>query len=320
MRLSSESTISDSGLTPFLPPVYEQTETEFDAAGNVIFTASYRRWHIATGTGPLHPPTGSQPKARVSYVASWSDPIGRTVASANYGTNADSGPPTRPHSPPASSDTVLVSQTRYNDRGEAFETVDPDGTVNRTTYDAAGRATETIENFTGANPPSGNPDEDVTVETTYTPDGQIGTLTAKNSVTGDQTTTFVYGTDKGGIAPLIYRNDLLRAVIYPDSDDVADPLGNGPDGTYDRVEYRHNRQGQRIEMKDQNETVHEYLYDGLGRSLGDKVTVPAGSAVDQGVLWIGRTYDVRGLLGNDHQLRRHRSPIGQRGQPVPAGL
>jgi hypothetical protein len=44
--------------------------------------------------------------------------------------------------------------------------------------------------------------------------------------TGDQTTTYVYGTAAGGITPEIYRNDLLRAEIYPDSDDTTS-LGNG---------------------------------------------------------------------------------------------
>jgi hypothetical protein len=54
--------------------------------------------------------------------------------------------------------------------------------------------------------------------------------------TGDQTTTYVYGTAAGGITPEIYRNDLLRAEIYPDSDDTTS-LGNGTDGIYDRIEW-----------------------------------------------------------------------------------
>jgi len=39
----------------------------------------------------------------------------------------------------------------------------------------------------------------------------------------------------------IARSDLLRAEIYPDSDDVASPLGDGADATYDRLEYKYNR-------------------------------------------------------------------------------
>jgi len=90
----------------------------------------------------------------------WYDGIGRPTATANYGTNGDGTPPTRPDSPPESSDTVLVTTTLY---GYTFA------------------------------------------------DSQIAWA------------------------------DLLRAEIYPESDDTTDPLGDGVDGVYDRVEYRYNR-------------------------------------------------------------------------------
>ncbi len=64
----------------------------------------------------------------------------------------------------------------------------------------------------------------------------------------------------------------MRAVIYPDSDDVASPLGDGTDSTYDRVEYEYNRLGQQTEFKDQNGTVHTYSYDSRGRKTTDAVT------------------------------------------------
>ena len=136
------------------------------------------------------------------------------------------------------------------------------------------------------------PDEDVTVETSYTADGQIATLTAKNPATGDQVTTYVYGTTLSDSA--IARNDLLRAEIYPDSDDVADPLGNGVDGVYDRVEYKYNRQGQRTEKKDQNGTVHAFVFDNLGRLLHDRVTT-LGTDIDGAVRRTSTTYEVRGM-------------------------
>ena len=72
-----------------------------------------------------------------------------------------------------------------------------------------------------------------------------------------------YGTDKGGITPAVYRNDLVRAEIYPDSDDTTG-LGDGTDGVYDRIELKYNRQGQRIELKDQLASVHTYELDKLG--------------------------------------------------------
>jgi hypothetical protein len=67
------------------------------------------------------------------------------------------------------------------------------------------------------------------VDPAYNSDGALLTLTAKNPTTGDQVTRYVYGTDAGGITPAVYRNDLLRAEIYPDSDDTTS-LGNGRAG------------------------------------------------------------------------------------------
>jgi len=60
-------------------------------------------------------------------------------------------------------------------------------------------------------------------------------------------TKYVYGSTLS--ESKIARADLLRAEIYPDSDDTTSPLGNGADGIYDRVEYKYNRQGERIREK-----------------------------------------------------------------------
>jgi hypothetical protein len=53
--------------------ILEQTETDFDDAGNTIFVTTRQRFHNATGTGELTTPSGDQPKARVSYVGSGRD-------------------------------------------------------------------------------------------------------------------------------------------------------------------------------------------------------------------------------------------------------
>ena len=103
----------------------------------------------------------------------------------------------------------------------------------------------------------------------YNSDGKLTTLTAKNPTTGDQVTTYVYGTSTGGVTPEIYRKDLLRSEIYPDSDDTT-ALGNGTDGTYDRIEYTYNIQGGRMDRKDQNGTVHTYELDDMGRITHDR--------------------------------------------------
>jgi hypothetical protein len=105
------------------------------------------------------------------------------------------------------------------------------------------------------------PDENRTTETTYTPDGQIKTLTAKNNATGDQVTTWVYGTTLSDSD--VARADLLRAKEYPDS--------SGPS---DRVEYKYDRQG---ETKSETQDVTSgflthplYQYVRINRSASKK--------------------------------------------------
>ena len=163
----------------------------------------------------------------------------------------------RPEEAPARSDTVLVTATEYNAAGMAYKVTDPAGKESRSEFDDAGRTTKQIDHYVDGNPATGGSDEDVTVEMAYNSDGQLTTLTAKNPTTGDQVTKYVYGTSVGGITPLVYRQDLLRAEIYPDSDDTL-TLGNGTDGTYDRIEYLYNIQGDRLERKDQIGSVHTY--------------------------------------------------------------
>ena len=271
--------------------ILEQTETEFDAAGNTLLVISRQRRHDATGTGELSTMSGSQPQARVSYVAYWFDEVGRQKAVANFGTNGDASL-SRPATVPSRSDTVLVTTSEFNSAGQAYKTIDPAEREDRQEFDDAGRVVKSIQNYQDGSVNASYPDEDVTVETAYTADGQIATLTAKNPATGDQVTMYVYGTtlDDSDVA----RKDLLRAEIYPDSDDVADPLGNGVDGVFDRVEFKYNRQGERIEKKDQNGTVHVYEFDSLGRVIHDRVTT-LGTGIDGAVRRTSTTYEVRGM-------------------------
>ena len=163
----------------------------------MILQTRRRRLHDATGTGQLTTVSGSQPRARVSYLAYWHDELGRQIAQANYGTNADAVL-TRPATVPTRSDDVLVSEIFYSDAGEAFKTIDASGREDRQEFDDAGRVTKVIENYTDGDPTTGNADEDRTVEFTYNADGLQATIKAKQqSVSDDQTTTYVYGTAGG---------------------------------------------------------------------------------------------------------------------------
>ncbi|MCL2624019.1 MAG: RHS repeat-associated core domain-containing protein, partial [Planctomycetaceae bacterium] len=274
--------------------VHQQSEITYDNVGNVILAASVERMVSQVGTGELK--IAAAPKGRYQFVASWFDPMGRQVAAANYGTNNDTAL-NRPATVATRSDNVLVTETFYDaNTGRAFRTVDPAGKDHRTFFDSLGRTTKTVANYVTDTPVSGSPAQDVTVEMTYHPSGQVAAMTAKNATTGDQVTRYVYGTTKTSIAPIIYRNDLLVCEIYPDSDDFENPSGvlqNGPDGTIDRVEFMYNRIGERIQRKDQNGTVHVYEFDNLGRLLHDRVTT-LGSGVDGAVRRISTAYDVVG--------------------------
>ncbi len=176
---------------------------------------------------------------------------------------------------------VLVDSSAYNSRGELFQTTDPSGTVNQSVFDDAGRTVTTIQNFQEGT--SAGSDTNVTVEQTYSPDGKIATLTAVNPVTGDQVTTYLYGTsltDGNDIA----RSDLLAAIVYPAAVESTD-----------QVVFKYNQQSQIKQKTDQNGTVHQYHFDGLGRALND-VLIAVGAGVDTSVQSISYAYEIRGMI------------------------
>jgi hypothetical protein len=70
--------------------VMQQSETTYDNGSNAILQLIRDRFHDATGYGELTDPGGAQPKARVAYVATWPDALGRPVNTADYGTNSGS--------------------------------------------------------------------------------------------------------------------------------------------------------------------------------------------------------------------------------------
>ena len=211
---------------------------------------------------------------------------------ADYGTHGNSELE-RPDDVPRSCETLLISSLAYNDRGESFSATNPAGRESQTQFDDAGRTVVQIQNYVTGTADPATPDQDVTVLYSYTPDGNLATLTAVNGGTGNQVTQYAYGTTLSDSS--VARSDLLRAVIYPDSDNTAKPLGNGPSGVYDRVEYTYNRQSQIVTGEDQNATAHTYSYDGLGRQVQDCV-VALGTGVDSAVFRIAQAYEVRGLL------------------------
>ena len=188
------------------------------------------------------------------------DALGRGIAAADYGTNGGAVL-ARPSVPPSTGEEVLVTITRHASTGEPGAVIDPMGTETRWKRDAIGRETETIENFKEGAAPAA--DVNRTTRFAYHASGGLEILTLVNEVTGDQNTRWVYGTTltDSGVA----TGHLLRAKIYPESDDSNAPLGNGPDGVYERTE--------------------------LGRILHDRITA-FGAGIDQTVKRISITYEV----------------------------
>jgi len=278
--------------------ILEQTETEYDAAGNTLKIVTRRRYHNApdTQTGPLGDPS-TAPKSRLSYVANYSDPLGRTQDTADYGTNGGSAL-VRSNTVPARSDTVLIQSQRYDEAGNVVERIDPIGMVTRFEFDDLGRKTAVIENAVSEESSSSvsssssgsgseadcsaSADTNRTTQISYTPDGQIASLIAVNASTGNQVTTYSYGTTLGDSD--IATSHLLRKVTYPDSA-----------GGSDVVLHTYNRQMQPTSLTDQNGSVHQFVYDLQGRKTQDRVTT-LGSGVDGSIRRIEQAYDVRGLL------------------------
>jgi len=241
----------------------QETEQVYDNAGHVIQTTSTEL-----------SATSNKDFVRKQFSAAWYDPMGRSIASANYGTNGGKKL-NRPTVVPARSDDVLVTETRYDTAtGGAFRTIDPAGKNHLVCFDASGRTVKTVANYTNGAVAAHTPDENVTVEMTYAPSGKVATLTAKNLTTGDQVTTYEY--DSFG---RLFRE------FYPDSKNSLD----------DCVEFRYNCLGEVVAKRDQNGTIHVYEYDNLGRRLHDRITT-LGDGVDGLVRRISTMYNVLGQV------------------------
>lgn len=279
--------------------VLEQTESIYDPAGNEIESRQGRRLDTASGTGALNGPNGSQPQARITYQMTWPDAIGRPRNLADYGTNGGLAP-TRPGVAPVRSDTILVSTTLYKDSGDANRAVDPMGIETHWENDHLGRRVKLMEgiiaSLKGVGTSQGTcvrPSAPRTTEFAWHSSGQLQRLTLVNPTTGNQVTRWVFGTtlEESGIA----SNRLMRAKIYPESDDRPAPLDSGPDGVYARLEYTYNRQRDVVQITDADGTVHEYEYDKAGRLMEDRATTLAPH-LDTRVRRISRAYDNRGIV------------------------
>jgi len=224
---------------------------------------------------------------------SWYDTAGRLTTQADYGSGAATwvyaAAPTRPTSAPTAFNAVncLVTCLSYNSTtGRLETTIDPKGTQNKTFVNALGQTLFTVQNFMSfVNlTSSGNvaADKDVATAYTYNGLGNIETLTAVNSTTGNQTTKYFYED--------LVNAALETSVIYPDSNDTD----SSPSST-DQVKTTWCLDGNVKTRTDQNGTTHTYLYDVQRRETTDEVTT-LGSGVDGTVRKITRIYNSFGAL------------------------
>jgi RHS repeat-associated protein len=260
--------------------VLEQTQTIYDGDDNAIETIDSQRFHNAVGTGPLGTPTKGV-GARVYYAAAYYDNADRLTATVDVGTNGGAAW-SRPTTPPTPSDTALVTSYVYNAAGWVQDVIDPRGVDARTLYDALGRTTETIADYTG-NPETA--ESDVATEYTYDGDDHVLTVQADEPNGAYQRTQYVYGvTTASGSG--VNSNDILAAVQHPD------PTTGNPSSSQ-QDSYLVNALGQTVQATDRNGNVHQYTYDVLGRLTSDAVTT-LGAGVDGAVRRVQYAYDSQG--------------------------
>ena len=258
----------------------EQTSITYDADGNVLMTTSCQRFHNAVGTGPLGTYNAGV-SSRISYVAYYYDAADRLAAVVNVGTNGGTAY-TRPSTVPTRSDTVLVSSYTYNDAGLVDSVTDPMGIVSKYYYDALGRTTKTIADYTNGTETNNS---NITTEYTYDGDNHVLTVQADEPGGAFERTQYVYGVSTSGGSG-VSSNDILAAVEYPNA-------STGLPSTSSEETYTVNALGQFVTYTDRNGDVHTYTYDVLGRETSDAVTTLA-SGVDGGIRRIDVAYDTQG--------------------------
>jgi RHS repeat-associated protein len=338
-RVTRVMAFSDNGgddTDPSDDTIVTQTETAYlktgNGAGMAYLSTQYMRNHNAAGTGLLTPTN-----AQFTHDVSWHDPAGRPTHSAYYGNNAgtliddvtdDFDPGTGgtqnyaagPFDPdPVREDSVIITKTEYsNDRALAYLFTSNDGVKTWVDFDDAGNKTFMVENYDDTKLTQGpdDPDNrlaDVNRVTQYVYDYKLGTLIEQIAVDpnhdGDpadsQKTQYIYSNklnDKGTPTGGLQSNRLLRAVIYPVSDDTvtSNALANGTDGDYDRVELTYYSDGTLKARKDQRRVILTNIYhdDGALQYQNATAVNTSGTAVslnsigvDGAVQSIGVTYD-----------------------------
>ena len=165
------------------------------------------------------------------------------------------------------------------------DVTDPNGITARTLYDALGRTTASIANFTGS---AAGSQTDVTTLFSFDTAGRLASRKAVQPTgTPSQTTGYVYGVSPS-TGSTIASNDLMAETRYPD------PVTGQPSAT-ERDTYTSNTLGERTGFTDRAGTTHTYAYDVTGRQTADAIPV-LGTGVDGAVRRIESAYDTLGRV------------------------
>lgn len=294
--------------------VLEENASQYDTLGRLWAASKIERLYNDVGssktTGALDTNadgidgtiTGSDVKGRLQVTAFWFDDLSRVVGSAEYGTNhatdnaATFTRSTLASTPPASTDTLLVTTNHYDDANRVDRVVDPRGIETRWEFDDAARETATIENYVDGTPGGGAADdEDRITRTTYANGLVSSKIADMPGSEPDQVTEYSYGTAVGVSAgdSQVATGHLLSTIAYPDSEDSDD---------VERFAY--NRQGDPIWKRDQAGNEFRRTYDEAGRLTALAVDTLA-SGFDGAVRRIQLEHDVLGRL---KRITQHSNP------------
>ncbi len=308
--------------------VIEQTQYAYDRdvssprRGTLDLVSTFHRLHDATGAGAL-----TKDSAVPLYAGFYYDDFRRRIRSANFGVGdnynsnefemgqsppSDWPPSTSPDYDSYFWNNFIIEATAYNKRGLVDLQIDSLGKETKFAYDMMGRRVAVVENYDDTSGVtiawSGALDRwqvtdigdqsDVNRVTSFVYDGvgnvrkQVAHLpeTAGPNSSEVQETEYIYGVTTAG-GSLLDSHSLLGAVHYPD-----ETTGEAGTSRAYKVLYQYNRLGELLSVEDQNETLHAYSRDALGRVTLDAVTLGQGSAIDDWVLSIGVQFDDFGRL------------------------
>ncbi len=278
---------------------YWEVATQNNSVGDPILVTSRGRVPDAFlpagfSAGVLSGPSaGPQIPSRASSVGTWYDPLGRRLATADFGDT----PPglIRPALAllPAG---IPVTAFEYDATGELSQIRDPLGSTTLRRFDHAGRLRAIARNLprslwhvlegnqVSLNAMGWVADDVSVVQHSYAANNRVSATRLLNNTTGTQTTQ------------LFYESELAPDLVS----DVIDPEGR-------LLQNRYNTLGEVERITDQNGITHVYEYDKMGRVIHDRVVEPISQHTDKWVLHIEYKYDAHGRL---QQVISYDQPYG----------